>query len=212
VAYIDRLGRAGFCLLAAAVLSGCAFGTRQPTLSYPPPADPAAAAAAANVVPAPAKRARIVLADFRDERSDRTVVGTVRNGFGMRTADVVPTNSVADWVTEAVGTELRANGYTVVRGRAENANAANDPDAVLVSGDVLNAFCDMYMSYTGQVSLLAKVSRGQHELLTRHYAGEGSAGLAMAATEESYAASLALALRDALTKFVADLERRLAER
>ncbi|MBI2308009.1 MAG: hypothetical protein HYU78_11985 [Rhodocyclales bacterium] len=206
---VKRLVGAGLCLLTVAALSGCAFGTRQPTLVYPPSAASSDAVAAPRSPTVATKRTKVVLASFRDERTDKTVVGTVRNGFGMRTADVVPTNNVADWVTEAVGTELRSNGYTVVRGSAAD---ANDPDSILVSGDVLNVFCDMYMSYTGQVSLLTKVNRGNRDLLTKHYAGEGSAGLAMAATGESYAESLALALRDALRKFAAELEARLAEK
>lgn len=206
---IEKLARAGFGLLMAAALAGCAFGTRQPTLVYPPPVDASIAAAPPGKSEAVSKKAKIVLASFRDERTDKTVVGTVRNGFGMRTADVVPTNNVADWVTDAVGTELRLSGYSVVRGGAAD---PNDPESVLIGGDVLNVFCDMYMSYTGQVSLLTKVRTGSGVLLTKHYAGEGSAGLAFAATGESYAQSLALALQSALRKFVADLEAKLAEK
>lgn len=86
-----------------------------------------------------------------------------------------------------------------------------DASSILVSGDIPNVFCDMYISYAGQVSLIVKASKGSGELFTKHYAGEGSAGLAVAATGESFAQSLALALRDALKKFIADLEGRLAE-
>jgi hypothetical protein len=43
----------------------------------------------------------------------------------------------------------------------------------------------MYFSYTGQVSLVAKVSQDGKDLLNRHYSGEGSAGLAVAMTAES---------------------------
>lgn len=204
---IKRFVRTWLCLLIVAVLSGCAFGTRQPTLTYPPAPDSAAVPAAQAAPKVAPKNTTVVLANFRDERSDKSVVGTVRNGFGMRTADVVPTNNVSDWVTQAVGTELRANGYKVVNGTAAD---PNDPNSLLVSGDILNVFCDMYMSYTGQVSLLAKASKGNGDLLTNHYAGEGSAGLVMAATSESYAESLALALQNALKKFVADLETKLA--
>lgn len=206
---IEKLARAGVGALMVAVLSGCAFGTRQPTLVYPPPGDPSVTVAETARSTAAPKKTKIVLAPFRDERTDKTVVGTVRNGFGMRTADVVPTNNVANWVTDAVGTELRLSGYSVVRGGASD---PNDPESVLIGGDVLNVFCDMYLSYTGQVSLLVRVSRGNRDLLAKHYAGEGSAGLAMAATGESYAESLALALRDALRKFVAELEGKLAEK
>lgn len=206
---VEKLMRSGLCLAVVIGLSGCAFGTRQPTLTYPPAAEAGDAAVAAPVASVTAKGKTVILSNFRDERSDKTVVGTVRNGFGMRTADVVPTNSVTDWVTQALGSELRASGFEVKPGNSMN---PGDPDSMLVSGDVLNVFCDMYMSYTGQVSLLTKVNTGKGELMTKHYAGEGSAGLAFAATGESYAQSLALALRNALRKFIADLESKLAEK
>ena len=74
----------------------------------------------------------------------------------------------------------------------------------------MNVFCDMYFSYTGQVSLVAKVSLDGKELLNKHYAGEGSAGVAVAMTAESYAQSLALALSSALKQFVADLDKTLS--
>lgn len=68
----------------------------------------------------------------------------------------------------------------------------------------------MYFSYTGQVSLVTRVQQGGKEVLNRHYAGEGSAGVAFAATGESYAQSLALALSSALRQFVADLGKSLS--
>ena len=64
----------------------------------------------------------------------------------------------------------------------------------------------MYMSYTGQVSLLARVSKDGKEVLNKHYSGEGSPGLAIAGTGESFAQSLSLALAVAVKKFVAELD------
>ena len=64
----------------------------------------------------------------------------------------------------------------------------------------------MYLSYTGQVSLIVKASKEGTVLLNKSYSGEGSAGLAWAMTEESYSQSLALALASALKQFVADLD------
>ncbi len=99
------------------------------------------------------------------------------------------------------------NGYSVIEAKpGENAPSAS----VIVSGEILNVFCDMYMSYTGQVSLVIRLNRDGKELLNRHYAGEGSAGLAVAATSESYSRSLALALQAALQKFISDLNKTLA--
>lgn len=193
--------------LAAILLAGCAFGTREPTLIYPPVAEPSAITAAhAAAKPAP-KNVQIILSSFSDQRSDKKVVGTVRNGFGMRTADVIPTNSVPEWVMLAMKTELQNSGYFVSTG-ATGGNSTGRTSAV-VSGEILNVFCDMYLSYTGQVSLLARVSKDGKEVLNKHYAGEGSAGLSFAGTAESFAQSLALALASAVRQFVSELDKSL---
>lgn len=193
-------------LVSVVLLAGCAFGTRQPTLIYPPAAESSAIPVAqAAAKPAP-RNVQIVLNPFSDQRSDKKVVGTVRNAFGMRTADVIPTNSVPDWVMQALKTELQNSGYTVATGTAGDSPAGAN---AVVSGEILNVFCDMYFSYTGQISLVARVNKGGKELLNKHYSGEGSAGVAWGGTAESYAQSLALALSSAVKQFVSELEKNL---
>lgn len=190
------------CLMVA-LLAGCAFGVRNATLLYPPKGDAGAVPAAqASPAPAPAK-GTIGLVTFVDQRSDKSVVGTMRNGFGMRTADVLANNSVTEWVTQAVKLELEKSGYAVTLGAAPAAGT-------VVSGEVLKVFCDMYMSYTGQVSLRVQLSRDGKDLLTRNYDGEGSAGIAFAGTAESFAESLSRALAAALKPFIAELDARQA--
>jgi hypothetical protein len=58
--------------------------------------------------------------------------------------------------------------------------------------------------------LLARVGKGGKEVLNRHFAGEGSAGIAWGATEVSFAQSLSLALAAAVRQFVSELDRILA--
>lgn len=189
-------------LVAITLLAGCAFGTRNATLTYPPNAESGAVPAAQAAAKPASKNVQIVLGSFIDRRTDKKVVGTMRNGFGMRTADVVAMNSVPDWVAQAMKMELENSGYTVVSGGGDSASASS----AVVSGEILNVFCDMYMSYTGQVSLIAKVGKADKEVLTKHYSGEGSAGVAFAGTAESFAQSLSLALAAALKQFVAELD------
>lgn len=176
-------------------LSACAFGTRQPTLVYPPAADAPATAAAASPKSLP-----IVLQPFTDARKDKSKVGTVRNGFGMPTADVVPTNSVTDWFNGALKTELRKSGYTVLA-----APDAGKPFAVL-SGQIRNVWADMYFNYNGEIAFDAQLKQGGKDVLARHYEGDGSAGVAWGATAESYAQTLAIALANTLKSFIADLD------
>jgi len=202
-----RAVRTAALVLSVASLAGCVLGTREPTLHYPPKVESGAVAAAhAAARPAP-KSARIVLNPFVDQRADKKVVGTTRNAYGMKMADVIPTNSVPDWVMGALKSELQNDGYTVAAGSTGDEGTTSA--SATVSGEILNVYCDMYLSYTGQVSLLVHVSRDGKDVLNRHYAGEGSAGLAWAATEESYAQSLALALESAIKKFLADLDKTL---
>ncbi len=200
---IVHAGRLTTCILLAGLLAGCAFGTREATLVYPPPPDGEAKSAVAKVLPPVARETKIHLRQFTDERSDKKVVGTVRNAYGMRTADVVAKNGVTAWVTDAIALELKKRGFTVAPG---DAKLPPEAGSIVMGGEILNVFCDMYFSYTGQVSLLVRVTDSSGEVLTRHYAGEGSAGIAFAMTSESFAASLSLALAAALEKMMADLD------
>ena len=193
-------------LVFVVFLAGCAFGTRNATLIYPPkPESQTVPVAQAAAAPA-AKNIALVLAPFSDQRTDKKVIGTMRNGLGMRTADVVAMNSVPEWVTQAIKTELENTGYSVTTGTA---SASASGASAVVSGEVLNVFCDMYFSYAGQVSLLAKASKDGKEVLNKHYSGEGSAGLAIAGTAASFGQSLALALAVAVKQFVSELDKSL---
>ena len=125
-------------LIFVVFLAGCAFGTRHPTLTYPPESDSSGTSVAHAAVKPTPKNVQIVLIPFTDQRSDKKLVGTVRNAYGMRTAEVIPTNSVEDWVTQAVSTELQNNGYTVVRGTSNDDTSASS--STVVSGEILNVF------------------------------------------------------------------------
>jgi hypothetical protein len=186
------------CATLVLALSACAFGTRQPTLVYPP-ASEAGASATASAAASP-KRLSILVQPFVDARKDRSKVGTVRNGLGMPTADVVPTNNVADWFNSALRTELQKSGFTVLA-----APDAGKTFAVL-SGQIRNVWADMYFNYNGEIAFDAQVKQGGRDMLARHYEGNGSAGVAWGATAESYAQTLAIALANTLKSLIADLD------
>mgnify|MGYP001765917921 CR=1 FL=1 len=200
---ITHTGRLATCLFLVSLLAGCAFRTREATLIYPPAPDGEVKPVVAQAVPPVSRNTKVLLQEFSDQRSDKKVVGTVRNGYGMRTADVIAKNSVTAWVTDAVALELKKRGFAVIQ---SDPKAQPEAGSILVGGEILNVFCDMYFSYTGQVSLIVKVADSKGEVVSRHYAGEGSAGIAFAATSESFAASLSLALAAALEKMMVDLE------
>jgi len=185
-------------IIVGSLVSGCAFGDRQAKLGYPPIADDGAMAAqAAEAVPA--SRGDVYIGAFSDIRPDKTVVGHVRNGFGMKTAKVLPQREVTAWVHDALAHELSAAGYTIVEGAAAPAGTT------ALSGDILRAYCDVYFTYDGQVVLRIEAQKDGQALLNQSYSGSGSAGVNWAATGDSFSESLSLALRQALQQFMADL-------
>ena len=191
-------------VLVSLTLAGCAFGTREVLLKYPPQSEPGAVPTA-HAAPAPTpKKTEIVLAGFNDMRQDKRLIGTVRNGFGMRTADVVATNNVPTWVTDAIKAELNNAGYKVIL----NATEAQLP--TFLSGDIINIFCDAYFTYEGQVSLNVKVIKNGKDVVNKLFVGKGSAGMNWGATSDAYGQSLSLALSDALKQVVAELNTSLS--
>jgi hypothetical protein len=179
-------------LIAVALLntSGCAFGTRHPTLSY-----------AVGTEKKPANDVSIYIESFLDERLERDVIGHVRNGWGMKTAEVVTTTSVPDWIATAMQAELENSGYTVT----------DDPKTDhTIRGEVIKVYCDSYMSYDGVVGIGVTLQRGGENLFTRKYLGNDSS-INMAATAKSYGRTLERSLQKALVDAIHDIDRALAK-
>lgn len=198
-------------MLALALVSplgGCAFGARQASLLYPPQAQTDAApvgTARAAPAPAAATKAAVVVAAFTDVRKDKTQVGSVRNGFGMPTAQIVTSDSLPLWVAGAVRTELARGGYRVV-----DAGVPVNGPAGTLTGEITNVWADAYFSYNAQVELAVNLRRDDRELLARSYTGQGSAGTNWGATAAAYSQSLALALADAMRQLMADIDKALS--
>ena len=182
-------------LIAGSLATGCAFGERQATLGYPPEPD---ATLVSSAEAAPASRGIVYIGNFSDIRSNKKVVGHVRNGFGMKTAEVVAQRDVPGWVREALAHELKESGYQVLDG-------VGPDDVTTISGDIVRVYCDAYFTYDGEVSLRMETIKAGQNLLQRTYTGTGSAGLNWGATGDSYSESLSMALQSALRKFIADL-------
>jgi hypothetical protein len=189
-------------LTALVASTGCAFGTREAVLSYPPEADDgggliASAHAEEGIVP----RAREIVLKVSDERAERDRIGNVRNGFGMDTANVVTKDDVAGWVEGALAQELTNAGYTVV---AAGADASRD-DAIGLTAEIVEVYCDVYMTYDGDVALMITLEGPEAKPVRTQIEGHGGVGINWAATGKSYAESLALALQDAIEKVLAEL-------
>jgi hypothetical protein len=133
--------------------AGCAFGTRTAVLDYP----------GDGPWNAPAGAPLVRITEFDDGRA-QTDVGDVRNGYGMRTARVVTTSDVAEWVTEAVATELGAKGFDV-----ETEGGSADP-VLVVTGRVVEAYTTMKRRLR-VFSVDVVVSRDGEVLLEERYSG-----------------------------------------
>jgi len=194
------------CFGALLLLSACAFGDREVTLSYQPETAKSDAKAAkvttAATVPPVADDGKLafIVVPFKDERADKNIVGEVRNGWGMHTADVVVQNDVAQWITDGLKTELAKAGYRVVE------SAADDSTAAQIEGTVARVYCTALFSYEAEVSFFATLRRDGKDVINQQYHGTGSAGVNMAATSGSYKDSLNRALADALRSLIADLK------
>jgi hypothetical protein len=191
----------GLLLCWGAILifaTGCAFGTRHAQITYPPVGETENLAAAP---PAGSSRGRIALQPFQDGRGDKSLVGNVRNGLGMKTADVVCDNAdLAELVTYAVRTELRKAGYEVVDVKSSNSNGT-----LVLSGSLTEMYCDAYFAYDGRVTLSVRIERDGRQVLQGDFAGKGSVGMNWAATGSSYGDSLSLALKQAIDAMIQQL-------
>jgi hypothetical protein len=189
---VSLSGLLSFLLLT----SGCAFGTRHAKLTYPPGA--LSEKAATNACPAGSK-GRIVLQRFSDDRANKRLVGHVRNGWGMKTAEVVSDDGdLSDLITGAVRSELQKAGYEVL----SDAAAGGLPQ---LAGGLTAMYCDAYLTYEGKATLVVRVNRDGNEVFKRTYEGQGSAGLNWTMSSASYGKSLSVALQEAILALVADL-------
>lgn len=191
-------------IIAVLGLSGCAFGDREAFLSYPPkPTSDGSVVSAAQAAPvAPSHGKPIIVLRFDDLRTDKRTVGEVRNGWGMKTANVIVKNDVAEWATQAATVELQKAGYQV----SSSDSPTKPPNAPVLKAEILTVYCIALFAYEGEVSFVAKVQRDGREILSKRYTGTGSAGFNMAATGESYSQSLSLALGNAIGNLVTDIK------
>ena len=168
------------------LLSGCAFGTRRPLLTY-----------TTALPPAPKNNITVTVAPFKDQRVwSKEKLGDVRNGYGMRCADIIPQNSVTDWLRDAFRKELVNAGYTIY----EDAKADTD-----LEGTALEVYVNAYMSYGGKIKLNITLKKDDKAILSKEYYTEKNCGLAWASTEESFAKTIEMTLQEIMKKIIPDI-------
>jgi uncharacterized lipoprotein YajG len=172
------------------LLSGCAFGTRKPLLTY------------STILSAAPKNDIVVkVHPFKDERTwSKEKIGDVKNGYGMRCADIIPQNDVAEWITDAFKKELTNAGYTVT----DDVNTT-----ATIEGVVLEVYVDAWMNYGGRVKLNMVLKKGEKSILDKEYYATKNCGLNWAATAETYGKTIQLTLQDLLSKVIPDINNAL---
>lgn len=139
-----------YLLLVLFAISGCAFGTRMPTLTYNtvlPPGSP--------------KNVSIKVVSFEDKRQNKVEIGYIRNAYGMRCAKVISTNGVGEWITNALKAELLNAGYVF-----------SDDSKNLVSGDIIEVFCDTSFAYEGKIMVRVILKKGEEIILDKNYSAK----------------------------------------
>ena len=177
-------------LTSVLLLGGCAFGDRKVELTYMP---------AANGGLPVGTTYEVTVADFTDNRTNPAFVGKVLNGYGMHTADVLATNSVALWVTDAIRVELERVGFTVVP-----ASEAS-PDTFNITGEIAQISGDAYFHYKANVSFNATVVRDDEILIDDNFANRSTGDMNMFASGEGYKEALQQSLTLAITEFIGAL-------
>src|SRR5258705_2268471 len=100
-------------LLAASVwvLSGCAFIDQKLSLKYTPQGSTTPLAVTERVL-----LTTIVLEASMQRKENSVVIGNVKNGYGVKTADAVTESKVDEWILGALAADLQRRGFLVRRG------------------------------------------------------------------------------------------------
>lgn len=176
-------------LMIVFFISGCAWGDRRPFLTYAP-----------ILTPQQKNNIALKIVTFVDKRPIKDTIGYSRNGFGMRCAKFIPQNSVAEWVTNALKTELTNAGYSVT-------NQEYAPN--IIEGEVFDIFCDVSFAYEGSVGIRVVLKESNKVVLDKQYSSKKNGGVNWAATETTFAKTLEVVLQDTLRQVVFDINEEL---
>lgn len=154
-------------VMVAWSLSGCAFGTRKVNLVYGPTVDNAKSRTI---------QGRIAVARLRDNRTPDegtgTLLGKVRNGYGIPTASVHANQDPVIWVNEAIARTLTSWGFRVEK--VETSATAGGLPTVVGSVDRMSG--GMYLDMDAFVKTNLAVEQNGERLFEQQCEGEGKQG------------------------------------
>ena len=193
-------------------LCSCAFGTREIYLYYPPQKtyDSGIAYDSENLrskvillTQIQNKRSKTKSSIFDNFTTDKEIIGHVRDGYFIKTANVVTNKNIEQWVYNAIAFELKNNGYQVLENSAQASDS--EPDYIL-GGDTRKVYVDSFFNYTGKVKLHIVVAdfRSQKILIDKVYEGKQKK-LNLEASTEGFENVLEAALSKAIKKVIKDI-------
>jgi hypothetical protein len=193
----------GVCLgLGLLALQACAFVDQEIELGYTPQGyEPKGSGTVVAAAPKAAYTNHL-------NPEGRLIIGTVKNGFGSRTADVLPVNDPAAWIANAVASELELAGYTVEKSASTVVDDAaraievkvtkvfTDQDTGMMTiGAISTLFYELTVKSNGTVVATVPVTYSA-DIAERSIAGTGS--LKAAALKEALEKSLSTAMPQVL--------------
>lgn len=170
---------------------GCAFGTRHITLTP---------MKTSLTLDASGQKASLEVTDKRDP-SLKPVVGHVKNGYGMKTAQVVADKDVSIWVRDVIAEELKRMG-----GSVETDGVSFDNKAGKIRIDVLVFYAQAYMRYGAEVTVALSVNKNDRDIVKeKTFTGKATLGMNWGASSASYQKVLELAMEEMLQKMIPEI-------
>jgi len=140
-----------------------------------------------------------------DERPDKVAIGCVRNGFFIKSATVLPTGDVQNWVQRLVAAGLGEYGYTVRRAAPWDLDLCRDEFSIpRISLWIEYLYCDNYGQFDALVILSARVESGGKIILNDRYIGHYRTA-SWTASSAGYQKIINTAMKQCLDGLVTDL-------
>jgi len=147
------------------------------------------------VLKAPNQTVFVKVIDKRDASLLKNVVGHMKNGFGMKTAEIVSDKDCSMWVRDCIVQALKQTGVKVV---ADERSIDNKSSRVFV--DLQFCYAQPHMwNIGGEVTIALNVSKGKQDIIKdKQYAGNGTHW-------ESFQRVFELAMQDLMQKMMPDI-------
>jgi hypothetical protein len=141
----------------------------------------------------------VKVGEFEDGRSEPQKIGAMKNIWGMTVVSVMTDDSVPEWMTKALATELTQAGYSVV----------DHKDGYRVEGKVIEAFTNTAFIYEGSLSIDLSLKKGDEVVFRKIYSTDEDGGLNWLDRPAMTAETLEINLQEICRQFIADINDKL---